>query len=337
MRSFIAPPTTDEVVPGPVPTFSVVISAYQVADFIEETVRSALEQTAPPLEVIVCDDGSTDGIGDVLEPFRDRITFIRQENRGPGAAKNAAAAVASGDFIALLDGDDIYHPGRLEALGTMAAARPDLDVLNADSLVEVRGKVVRRQYDETWAFDVDDQRSAILDRCFILGHAAVRRTRFVEVGGFDEDLVVDDWDFWVRVILGGSHAGHVPEPLSRYRVREESLSTRRVAICDACVRLLERAAERDDLSNKERVALERSLRSWRRDLALAEVRSELIEGGQAIRRKLLRIAIMPGVGFRTRLKLVVTAIAPRIVGRVAAARTRERWQGAAGVWLSSEQ
>src|SRR5439155_15089644 len=80
-----------------------------------------LDQTAPPLEVIVCDDGSTDDVDGTLSPFQDRITLIRQERRGPGAAKPAGARLARGDFVDLLDGDDAYLPTRLEALGELAS------------------------------------------------------------------------------------------------------------------------------------------------------------------------------------------------------------------------
>ena len=96
MRSIIAPPPVEPVAVAPAPSFSVIIAAYQAAATIAEAIESALAQTAPPHEIVVCDDGSTDGIERTLEPYRDRIVFLRQPNGGEGAAKNSAARAATG-------------------------------------------------------------------------------------------------------------------------------------------------------------------------------------------------------------------------------------------------
>jgi glycosyltransferase involved in cell wall biosynthesis len=116
-----APPPAGPVARAAPPTFSVAIAAYQAADVVGEAIESALAQTVPPHEVVVCDDGSTDDLDRALEPYRDRIVLLRQRNRGEAAAKNAAARAASGDFVAILDADDVYLPERLEALGRLAA------------------------------------------------------------------------------------------------------------------------------------------------------------------------------------------------------------------------
>ena len=124
------------------PSFSVIIPAYQAAGTIAQAVESALDQTVPAHEVIICDDGSTDDLEGALAPYRDRITLIHKENGGGASALNAAASAASGDFVVVLDSDDTYEPERLEALGALAAARPDLDVLMTDSYLEAGGRVV---------------------------------------------------------------------------------------------------------------------------------------------------------------------------------------------------
>src|SRR5919106_6197910 len=109
MRSFVAPPpSAGAVEPGPVPTFSVLVPAYQAAETIGEALDSALGQTAPPLEVIVCDDGSTDDLDGALASYTERIVLLRKQKGGAASARNAAARAASGDFVALLDADDEY-------------------------------------------------------------------------------------------------------------------------------------------------------------------------------------------------------------------------------------
>ena len=224
---FLAPRAEQPVNPGPVPTFSVVIAAYEAADFVGDAVASALGQTVSPVEVVVCDDGSTDDIEGALRPDRNRITLIRQENRGEGAAKNAAARAATGDFISILDADDVYLPERNELLGKLASQRPDLDMITSNCLMESDGEVIG-EGELTWRFMADDQRSALLRENFLFGNLAVRRSRFAEVGGFDESITgVADWDLWLRLVYSGSRVGYLTRPLARCRIRRESLSSDR--------------------------------------------------------------------------------------------------------------
>lgn len=330
-RHFLAPPplASLEASSAAEPSFSIVIAAYQVAPFIAEAVRSALSQTRPPHEVIVCDDGSTDELPTALAPFRDRIVLISQENAGVAAAKDAGARAASGDFVAFLDGDDSYEPARLEALGALAAARPDLDILSTDGFIQVGERKVRRMYDASWTFETENQRPVILERPFVGGNSAVRRQRFLDVGGFDRRFrAAEDWDLWIRLILDGSQAGFIPEPLATWRVREGSLSAHRIPLFTWSVRALEKAAARDDLRPDERRALERSLRSWSRDLTLAEVREGLMTDPSACRSKLLRLGTQRGVPAKTRAKVLFAAAAPRVAGRRLRRQDEQFWIGA---------
>src|SRR5437764_13080186 len=106
MRRLLAPPAQN-VTPGAVPSFSVAIAAYQVADTIGAALESALAQTVPPHEVVVCDDGSTDDLEGARAPYRDRIVLVRQENGGEASAKDAAARPAPGGLVAILGADDV--------------------------------------------------------------------------------------------------------------------------------------------------------------------------------------------------------------------------------------
>jgi GT2 family glycosyltransferase len=332
MRPLLAPPPVTEPSPGATPSFSIVIAAYQAAAFIGEAIESALSQTLAPHEIVVCDDGSTDDLEATIAPYRDRIVFLRQENRGAGAAKTAAARAATADFVAVLDADDIYLPERLEALAEAAQARPDLDILTTDAYVVLEGEILRRAYDETWTFDIDDQRRAILERCFVIGHAAVRREPFLTVGGFDETLrAVVDWDLWLRMILAGSRAGLIPEPLSQYRVRSGSISTNRPEVLRNGLVALERVAARTDLTNDERATVLRTHATWQRNFNLARARASLLAGQPGVRRQLARVAFGRGQGLKTRLKAAASLLAPRLARPLLVRREEAEWVGAAGI------
>lgn len=95
------------------PLVSVVVTAYNHGRYIQETLRSVFAQTYSNFEVIVVDDGSTDDTSAKLQIFNDRILYIHQENQGVAASRNTGIQKARGEFIALLDGDDLWEPGKL--------------------------------------------------------------------------------------------------------------------------------------------------------------------------------------------------------------------------------
>jgi Glycosyl transferase family 2 len=337
MRPVLAPPPDVAVGAGSTPSFSIVIAAYQAAATIPEALESAFAQTLSPVDVVVCDDGSTDGLGAALASYRERLTYLHQENAGEGAAKNTAVCAAEGEFAVFLDADDVFLPERLEALAELGAGRPDLDLLTTDAFVEVDGRVARRCYEGGWTFEVDDQRGAILERNFVFGLAAVRRERFLALGGFDESLrYATDWDLWCRLILGGSHAGLVAEPLAKYRLSSVGLSAQRASLLRGRCVVLEKALARPDLSAPERARASRSLEAQRRAALLAEAYQALIERRRRARRLAVRVATAAGMPFATRLRALAAAVAPRSAAR-RLTRDRERLgvPGPAGVRFPS--
>src|SRR5687767_5658816 len=94
-------------------TVSVIVPAYNAAAFVAEAIDSALAQSHPELEVIVVDDSSTDDTPAVLQSYGNRITVHRQDNRGVSAARNTGAQLATGEWIAFLDADDVWRPDKI--------------------------------------------------------------------------------------------------------------------------------------------------------------------------------------------------------------------------------
>jgi hypothetical protein len=291
MRPFLAPtaPGGSRRTIHRSPGFSIVIASYQAAATVGEAIESALGQTQAPHEVIVVDDGSTDGTAEVLAPYRARVVQVTQENRGAAAAVNAGVQRATGEFVAILDADDVYEPQRLEALTELALARPDLDLLMTDAYFEVDGRIAGRFCDAT-PFAAARQNIAIFERCFI-AWPAVRRSRLLAAGGFDESLRVGyDWECWIRLLHAGAVAGLVDEPLMCYRIKGSgSLTDDRVAALRGRVKVLEVASQLD-LSDEERAELERFLPRRRRRALLAEAQQALRERSPDARRRALEVA-----------------------------------------------
>lgn len=201
------------------PRVSVVIPLYNQERYIRECVQSALDQTWPDVEVIVVDDGSTDGSPKVLEPFADRITVIRQRNQGPSKALNAGILASTGEYIAWMGSDDVFLPAKTaRQVAVMEGAGPAVGVLHSDAVViDGEGRTLRN-----WkcpAVAPEHFAATILrNGNFVNGATTlIRRECFEKAGLFDEELRADcDCDLWLR-IARRYRIHHMPEYTVKYR------------------------------------------------------------------------------------------------------------------------
>ncbi len=222
----------------------------------------------------------------------------------------------------MLDADDVYLPTKLEETGRLAAARPDLDLLNTDVYFEIDGELLSRLSDHV-PFPVDDQRAGILERCFMHSCAAIRRQRFWEVGGFDESVdFADDWDCWLRLIFSGARAGLVDEPLALYRIHEDAMSADRARDFAGMMQVLERALGGEALTPREREIAKRRLRHAQEQFLIASAEEALVAGRPQARRALLRLTAGRGIAARTRAKALAAAVAPDAARRSLERRER---------------
>jgi glycosyltransferase involved in cell wall biosynthesis len=127
------------------PTVSVIIPTYNSANFIGNAVQSVLDQTDTIFEIIVVDDGSTDDTPLVLEPFKDKIRYLATENRGAAHARNTGMKAASGKYIAFLDADDLYLPGKLALQVDFIEAYPEVDIVATEASSMV-GNTIEEKY-----------------------------------------------------------------------------------------------------------------------------------------------------------------------------------------------
>ncbi len=178
---------------------SVILPTYNRRGFLQQAVDSVLTQTCPANEVIVVDDGSTDGTADLLATYGNRLKVIRQPNRGVSAARNAGIRHAQGEFIALLDSDDYWLPEKLAAQLAFFNTHPDAVICQTEETWIRNGRRVnpkkRHQKFSGMIFE------KTLPLCLISPSAVmIRSALFDEVGLFDESLpACEDYDLWLRI------------------------------------------------------------------------------------------------------------------------------------------
>ncbi|MCD6154734.1 MAG: glycosyltransferase [Candidatus Verstraetearchaeota archaeon] len=216
------------------PKVSVIIPCYNGEKFIGEAIESVLNQTYQNFEIIIVDDGSTDGSKSVIKTFlKDpRIKLIEHErNKGIPAARNTAIKASKGEFIAFLDQDDLWYPEKLEkSLDAFERGGENLGVVFSDVDIEEKdGSVTRRtcrKYDPAKLGREGFIRALFWGNFIPTSSAIVRKTCFAQMGLLDEQLYgSDDRDFWLR-IAGTFEFHHIPEALAKLRRHGANASLR---------------------------------------------------------------------------------------------------------------
>lgn len=206
-------------------TVTAVMPAYNGAKYIRDTLESVLGQQDVTPEVIVVDDGSTDGTWDILEGFGSRIRTIRSHNQGPARARNLAASNARGEWLAFIDADDLWLPDKLSKQLAVVDDGTGLVFTDVETFGECEG-VSRFVSDVHQLPEGDVFRNLLFANYITCSSVLIRRSAFVELGGFcEEDALrgVEDWDLWLRVAAKWNVKG-VHEPLTQYRWHNASLS-----------------------------------------------------------------------------------------------------------------
>ena len=217
------------------PTFTVAMPAYNAAATVGAAIRSVLAQTYDDFELVVADDGSTDGTAEEVAGFDDpRVRLLRAGRQGLARARNAAVGAGTGRYVSMLDSDDLWLPGYLEAMEAALAARPDAGLAYTDAWVldDVTRRIQRvtaMHYQDPPAV-VPDRADAflrlLLERNFVYTSATVPRAVLEEVGGFRPELAAsEDYELWLRIAARGYGAVRPPGVLAVHRKRAGSVST----------------------------------------------------------------------------------------------------------------
>jgi glycosyltransferase involved in cell wall biosynthesis len=210
------------------PKVSVIIPTYNTAAFIAETLNSVFGQTFRDFEVIVINDGSPDTaeLEVALQPYRTRIRYIKQENRGLPGARNVGIGLARGELLAFVDSDDIWMPDYLSAQVEFLDNHPRVDASISDALLfGSGGEVVWRMLKEGAGPILGFEQMLKRQGGQLPSAMVARRQRVLEIGMFDERIRIgEDVEFCVRLSFPEGAIGYLGRVLVKYRQRPGSLT-----------------------------------------------------------------------------------------------------------------
>ena len=213
------------------PRFTVVIPTYNRPSSTAAAIRSVLIQTDARWECLVVDDGSTDDTRAVLSTIVDpRVHFIwNEKNRGQHACRNQAIRAAKGEWISFLDSDDLFLPGRLEALSCAAALRPAVGFWFTNAYLHRWGRLIGLLFDPSREISEGKVPGwyAVGDRWlpYVTTMVCVRKSAFADTGFFREDLrILEDTELYARMFKGGLEVGVLREPLAVRFIHEGQIT-----------------------------------------------------------------------------------------------------------------
>jgi len=211
---------------------SIVIVCYNNWPDLELAIESALHQSYRPVEVIVVDNDSSDATPvEVPKRFGNAVRYHRQSNRGDSGGYNAGMALAAGEFIQFIDGDDVLAPNKIQKQVGTFRADPKIDVVYGDVRHFV-GPPGARKFEECDLSEYDDMVAAIVDPAAKFApHSFLYRRRALDrVGPWDESLYVTDTDYWLRAAWAGCRFRYCPGSLYFYRRRPGQMSADSLAM-----------------------------------------------------------------------------------------------------------
>jgi glycosyltransferase involved in cell wall biosynthesis len=263
------------------PTITVVTPAYNAAAFLTDAVESVLRQSFQCFELIIIDDGSTDETGDIarrLAATDERVRVLATRNGGQAAARNLAIRSARGEFITLLDSDDMLAPTYLARQLALFRAHPDVGVITVNAVNRGGGAAYdgqtiwprRSGQDLLTLHDLIEHENAV---CIM---SIFRREVFDRLDGFNAALPRnEDYEFWLRAALAGCTFLRNYEPHALYRRRDDSLSADEAKMIQGVLGVLRRIDPLLVARPRERGTLRRQVARFTRELQRVELRSSL--------------------------------------------------------------
>jgi glycosyltransferase involved in cell wall biosynthesis len=305
------------------PRVSVIIPSYNTAHLITGCLDSVFAQGFGDFEVIVVNDGSPDSpeLEKVLEPYLDRIVYIKQANKRAAGARNTAIARARGEFLAFLDSDDTWLPNHLESQMKQFEDDPALGLVYANAALVGDPTRPVEFMDKCPSAGEASFEALVVERCQIpISTVVARKTSILEAGGFDESLArCDDYDMWMRVAFYGGKVGYNRQVQARLADgRPGSLGVSSAKMAEAYWLILEKADQKLSLTSSSRKLLRDRAAEIRAHCMLEEGKNHLSARDYAKARERFSEANHYFRKAKLSLVLIGLKVAPHATGRLLA-------------------
>lgn len=263
------------------PFFSVIIPAYNAAHLIVDALTSVFAQKTDNYEIIVVNDGSPDTVEleKQLQPYLNKVTYIKRPNGGPAAARNTGILAAKGDYIAFLDADDQWMPTHLAEMMEVLERDPTLDLVYGDA---VNFGDLAKEGATTMGANPSEGvatfESLVLCKCTVVGSTVVaRRQALIDAGLFDESFIQgEDFDLWARLAYRGGRIDYRKHIHARRRIHTSNLTLDTIGSFGGQARALRKLMKQLDLPERLRKEMQREVEKCDAAMALEKCKQQLV-------------------------------------------------------------
>ena len=238
---------------------SVIIPTYNRAHLLSRAVQSVLNQTMPAHEIIIVDDGSTDNTAELITQRFSQCRYIQQPNMGVSAARNSGIESASGEWLAFLDSDDEWLPGKLQAQVDLLHKHPEIRICHTEEIWIRNGKRVNQM--KKHAKSGGHIFKNCLPLCVISPSSVmIHSSLFAEIGTFDEELpACEDYDLWLRICANNPVAFVERPQINKYGGHDDQLSQKHWGMDRFRIQALEKIIQSGSLSDSDKLAAQKTL------------------------------------------------------------------------------
>jgi glycosyltransferase involved in cell wall biosynthesis len=298
------------------PKVSVIIPAYNVANYIAETMDSVLSQTYKNIEILVINDGSpdTENFEQAIAPYFGKILYLKQPNKGAAAARNTGIKAAQGEILAFLDGDDIWQADYLEEqVGFLHSSGNEMVYCDARLFGEENAGGTYMQRSPSQG-EVTTE-SLLTGDCNVITSGTIAlREKILACGGFDPEAParIEDFDLWFRLLKNGAKIGYQKNVLLKYRVRAEGLSGNSVSRAERTVIALNEIKKKHDLTEDEKRAWQMQFDRAENFLAVERGKAALVESEFKEALKYFSSVSKKGKTLKLRVVTILLKVSPKL-------------------------
>jgi len=301
------------------PLVSVIIPAFQCAQYIAQAIESVRSQSYSKFEIIVVNDGSPDTphLEKALAPYVESVRYIKQATTGPAGARNTGIRQARGRYVAFLDGDDYWSPEHLSRQISLFRLNPELGLVYCDYMLLKNDRPFARAFDMQPQSAIATFESLLVEDCAIGTSTAVcSRECIIKAGLFDEQLLrCEDFEMWMRMAACGAQIAHNSDVQVYHRINEAGLSADKWSMKRDRIRVYQKVASSFSISERQQVIVRELIARTEADCHVDELKHALEKGDYVTAVTAARNATAAKADWKVRASLLGLRIVPSLFRR----------------------